>query len=689
MRQNGPVIDLGTSDQHKYTRGGWKSGWTDPLRVHGVTAAKIDGTSADLTVVADAPIVEVVVRARAPQSTRMSLAIDGKTLGHGRVGDNWTVIRVGTVRPVPAGRRMISLATRTVGAIVDWVWVRTGRSRTVPDPGPRMQPMRLGKQLRRALKSPPSRSYSFYLHVPRKAALTFDYGADSAAEFEVAARTSSTDRVSLFRKRATPNRWIRARVDLSAFAGRAIRLDLVTSGSAEKAGWGEPELVVPTTRPPLPSPRQRAKNAIMIVMDTTRADAFSAFAPDRAAITPNLDAFSAGAVVFENAYNNENWTIPSTATILSGLYPHTHGAQRAGQSVADEVTLLSEHLRSNGFRTKAIVANAVVSEAFGFKQGWDEWNNTARAGITGAEKVFGEAAAWLTKHGNDGRFFLYIHSMDAHTPYSPDQEYVKRYYSGDYRGWVGDAFDKVEQRAVRKGWRRTSQDDHAWIRALYYGEITYQDEHMGRLLAHVQEMGLLDDTLVIVTNDHGEELYDHQSTGHGYTLYEELLRAPLVVAYSPLFPAGMRVPEVVEHVDLAPTVTDALGVRPLPDADGLSLLSAIHGVGVQRPYSAVADHRDEKRVIRIGRWKLTLDDDGSWLSLYDLVDDPGEQHDRKADRLLAGRLCEIYLGEALSSPRKSTRLSASAARLTFTPGQSELDPKTRRELEALGYIEGQ
>src|SRR5690606_13780827 len=134
-------------------------------------------------------------------------------------------------------------------------------------------------------------------------------------------------------------------------------------------------------------------------------------------------------------------------------------------------------------------------------------------------------------------------------------------------GPLGPSFDGVEQAEVNDGKRKLSEDDHAWIRALYRGEITYHDEQLGRLMDYLRERGLLDETLVVYTNDHGEEFGEHGQLGHGWSLYESLLRAPLVMHYPPLFPAR-TVQEVVEHVDVAATALDALGVEPLPDGEG-------------------------------------------------------------------------------------------------------------------------
>jgi arylsulfatase A-like enzyme len=357
--------------------------------------------------------------------------------------------------------------------------------------------------------------------------------------------------------------------------------------------------------------------------------------------------------------------------------------------VPEEVWFLSEHLDKHGFQTAAISANTVIKGNYGFEQGWDFFKCVARSERVDGEYVFADAIEWLEKNAKAGRFLLYLQTMECHSPYAVDRKYSALYHPEPYEGRLGPTFESVELVRVSKEKMKIEEADFDWIRALYYGEATYHDEHMGRLLDALDRLGLLDDTMVVITNDHGEELYEHQGMGHTWTSYEELLRAPLVVYFPPLFPPGKRFEEVVEQVDMAPTIVDALGLPPMPDVDGESLLPLTTGQGdVLRPYYAVADFRTEVRIIRVGRWKLEVDHRSGWESLYDLVADPGETEDRKEDRVLAGRFAEVYLGEALAAPRKAERLLTVSQRRELKESNVKLDPETRKALKANGYIDG-
>jgi arylsulfatase A-like enzyme len=544
--------------------------------------------------------------------------------------------------------------------------------------------MTFGERPHRALIAPTPRSYSFYMHVPDGGSLTFAYGAAAAVEFRVAVHTDGDDERVLFRETATPDAWRDASVDLSEVAGRAVRLDLITSGPDARAGWGLPAVRTTTPAPERRRIASRPKHVVLVVYDTTRADTFAAHDSDTRVKTPHYDALAERATAFTRAYNNEAWTRPSTATIVTGLYPDTHRAVYARDVLSDDIEFLSEHLKEHGFATAAVLGNSVLGDKFGFNQGFDYYVNDGRTDDS-ADNIFGKSIAWIEQH-HEQPLFLWIQSHDSHTPFEVDRKYSEPYYPGDYRGFIGSSFSKGNQVDLDKGRRKASDDDLAWARALYDGEATYQDEGFGKLIAKLDELGILDDTLILVTNDHGEEFGEHGGWGHGWTQHEEMLRAPLLVHYPPVFPQGASIDDIVEHVDIAPTIVALLGLPPMSNADGLSFAPLVTGRPIDRPRTVLAGLRDSQRTIVVGRWKLIVDSKGRRNSLYDLTADPGEAKNRAADAPIAGRLCEVYLGEALAVPRKPDRLADLAARRRFQTAPAKLDRATKRELESLGYL---
>ncbi len=557
---------------------------------------------------------------------------------------------------------------------MDWVWLKTG-ARPRPDPV-KVATIVFGAP-RRALKADPPRTLSYYLQVPPKAALVFDYAGAKGTGFAVRAAVDGGPTRALFSAEAAAPKWKEARVDLSGLAGKLVRLDLVTTGHAGRAGWGEPDLVQAGPPPESPPVRrdQRAKNLLYIMIDTARQDVFTPFNKKTHVAAPAFARLATESTIFTNAYCNSNWTKPSVATIWSGLYPSTHNTKTKSVVLPRAVPVYSEHLRKHGFATAAFIANGYTSGKFGFKRGWGTYRNYIRQDLPyKAPHVYGDALDWLKKNKDkDRRFFLYIQAIDPHVPYEPPQKWRAPYYAGKYRGRLGPTVTGYETQDFDKGKVAFSDDDKRYVRALYDGEITYHDHHFGAFLREVAALGLLDETLLVVSNDHGEELLEHGHYGHGHTLHEELIRAPLLIRYPKLFPAGKVVKHTVELVDLLPTELQVLGVPWMKDLEGLSLLGAVRGKPAMQPGYAVAEYLQLQRAIRLGDHKLIQRRAGE-ASLYDLAADPGEQQDLAARRPVARRACEVYLGEALGVPNKAARLNRLPPRRRFDGEAVKMDP---------------
>jgi choline-sulfatase len=693
----GLLIDFGTSDQLKYTVGGWANGWgerkTDP---DGTTYAEARGRSLPVRMflykeMGQAKQVALRLRARGP-ARMVSVLVDGLPSGQARVGAAWTTFSapLPVISPGPLEVTVEYEGPVRGGLDVDWMWLGRSKDGAFPQVAARVAPMTFGDGTRRALVAPTPRSYAFYLEVPPQASLVFDYGGAAGTRFIVRARVDRGIPRVIFQALAEPGRWQEAVVDLAPLAGRAIKLELITQDSVS-AGWGDPEVMVPREKSaPLPAPgsRKPARNVILLVIDTVRADVFKPFNGKSTVRTPSFERLADEATVFTAAYANENWTKPSVATILSGLYPSTHGTKADTDVLSSDARLLSEHLRRKSFATAAFIANGYVSDKFGFKRGWDAYTNYIRENKPSeAEYVFGDALAWIDKR-KDERFFLYLQTIDPHVPYDPPAEFTRMYHNGEYRGRFGRSLDGLEQLDIASRKKPMDETDWRYIRALYDAEVTYHDTHMGRFLDKIDKMGLLDETLFIVTNDHGEELRDHGKLGHGHSLFDELVRAPLVIRYPSLFRGGQRVREPVENVDLFPTILEALGLEPVSDVDGVSLLPMLEGRPPAMPSYAISEFRSAYRSVRVGRWKMIAGQDGT-RRLFDIDVDPGEQNDQSRRAPIAGRMCEQHLAEFLASPAKTSRFrEANVPQRRYKPGFVQQDPELRKQLEALGYFGG-
>jgi choline-sulfatase len=528
--------------------------------------------------------------------------------------------------------------------------------------------------------------------VPQRSSLIFDYGGDPGMRFEVRAAMEGSPVKTLFSATSKKKQWTEAKVDLSRLGGKLVRLDLATEGKGRIAGWGEPDLVRSGAEPTLPaiSAANRPKNLIYILIDTSRQDVYRPFNPDTRVQAPVMEALARESTLFANAYANSNWTNPSVATVLTGVYPFTHQVKQQDSVVPERLAFVSEHLQKHGFTTAAFIANGYTSDKFGFKRGWDHYRNYIREEKPSeAEHVYADTIQWVSEHvarKNSGRFFLYIQTIDPHVPYDVQQKYRELYYEGSYTGKLGTFISGEEVHDMTTGKLKVSEDDKRWTHAVYDGEVTYHDEQMGVFLQKLRELKVLDETLLIITNDHGEEMFEHGHVGHGHSLYEELVRAPLLMRYPKLLDAGKVKRDVVELVDMVPTELELLGVPPMAKTEGVSLLGALFGKPAMSEGYAISEFQSHMRSVRLGRYKLIQRTSINGNTLYDVITDRGEKTDLTDSHPLARRACEVYLGEGLHLQQKSMRLSRMTRPAALSAGKAKIDPELRRQLQALGYL---
>jgi arylsulfatase A-like enzyme len=279
-------------------------------------------------------------------------------------------------------------------------------------------------------------------------------------------------------------------------------------------------------------------NVLLISVDTLRHDRLG-YAGYGRGTSPRIDELARDGVVFERSYSQSGWTLPSMATVHTGLYPHQHGATRFDRAMRTDVPTLATMLLSLGYDTRAYVSHILVSERYEFDHGFERFDTSAFDPANPGGIATGERLTDLVL-GDIGEiqepYFLWIHYFDPHSPYLPHADF-------DF----GDA--------------RTDR---------YDGEIAYTDRHVGRLLDALGERGLLENTAVVFTSDHGEEFGEHGGDRH-FSLHEEVLRTPLVIRAPGVPPR--TVTEPVEQIDLLPTLLSLLGLDVDPDYPGRDILA--------------------------------------------------------------------------------------------------------------------
>jgi arylsulfatase A-like enzyme len=409
-------------------------------------------------------------------------------------------------------------------------------------------------------------------------------------------------------------------------------------------------------------------NVLVISVDTLRADHLACYGYARPT-SPRMDALAAEGVLFEQAYSPTSWTLPGHASMLSGLSPYRHGALESTRRIRDDVPLLAERLRQRGYRTAAIVNAPFVQARYGFARGFERFVEAfdvrdAEGYQPRVEELLGQLPG--------PPFFVFVHYMAVHSPYTPPPRF-NRFVSagGPAPGVDGRRLVELNRRLAEGSVTLAPRDvDH--LRSLYDGEILAVDEALGRTVDIVRRLGGTN-TLVVLTSDHGEEFLEHGALTHGSTLYDEVLRVPLIVA-GPGVSEGHRVSAMVSLMDIVPTLLERAGGPADATLDGRSLAGFLRGAGQASAADVIAlqtsahDGSVRLRGLRSRSHKLVADDATGRQDVYDLGADPGER------RPAGGSPEAARLARLLSGLRP---LAASPV--------SEPAPAEREALRALGY----
>jgi arylsulfatase A-like enzyme len=546
------------------------------------------------------------------------------------------------------------------------------------------------------ITAPPAR-LRFPIEVPPGGVLRFAVGVQgdgrrdterSAVRFIVAVDgrelwTTSVNPAASRRDR----RWFDERIDLGAYAGKTVELSLATAVEepgrtlAGIPGWGTVRLVRETALARQPA-RSDAPNVLVLLVDTLRADHVGCYGASPSP-SPNLDALASTGLVFTQAIAQASWTLPSVASIFTGLHPRSHGAtgkevdgnvDAAWGFLADGVVTWAEQASHSGITTVGVSANPLVSRGTNLAQGFETfielpWDPKEKRWGTAAE-VNAAFLDWLAP--NRGRRFVgYLHYMEPHDPYTPPQEYRPPPPAGIRSdlaaGWVLDV-----SKEMNAGRAAPLPSEHiAYLRALYDGEIRSWDAELPSLLDALGGLGVRESTVVIVTADHGEEFQEHGLLLHRSHLYDELLRVPLVMA-GPGIPAGRR-HEQVQGIDVFPTLASLLGFAPSPALAGHSVLGSIPAAPVVSETNGLAaDHTQADLVaIRTPTSKIIQVPALSTAELYDLAQDPGERAPLTA--------------QTGNGPSLMAAFDDVARRAPPPPARAGRDPAFQQKLRALGY----
>jgi arylsulfatase A-like enzyme len=476
-------------------------------------------------------------------------------------------------------------------------------------------------------------------------------------------------------------------------------------------------------------------NVLLISLDTLRADHLSAYGYERET-SPHIDALAAAGVLFEEAVSTTSWTLPAHLSLFTGLSVSGHGIcdERLWQpdvSGSAELPLrgtqLAELLRGAGYATAGFYTWKYLEPRFGLGAGFDvyerlglsvfshpEWSkrfeelrkagksDEIRAWMAESPELFDEqrptareavdrALAWLDQRPAERPFFLFVHLFDIHDDYVPPAPFDARFTDPGYQGPINGRNVTSPDSPVHAGMEAR---DLAQLIALYDGEIAWVDSQVGRILERLEELGLREDTLVVLTSDHGEEFFEHGGKTHRAQLYKESVHVPLILSWPGSLPAGRRVDGPAGIVDVLPTVTALCGVRTPENLSGRDLAAVARGEVANAPQ----DYVTELVVFPPGA-ASPLREVGLWGPERHMLFHFGDQGERRAewfDRAAdpaergAGRPVAAESAEALEFAqrleRARTRLwserraAPQRAEAVLPLGEEELS-----ELEKMGY----
>jgi len=430
-------------------------------------------------------------------------------------------------------------------------------------------------------------------------------------------------------------------------------------------------------------------NLVLVSIDSLRSDHLDAYGYHRST-APTISELAAKGVLFRNNSSASSWTLPAHMSMLTGRSLLGHGVTFDDRSLTADVPTLAESLKGAGYRTGAVVSAPYVEARYGFDRGFDDYDDRTISFATNGESyktvtaplLQKTAASWLARNaGGDEPFFLFLHYWDVHYDYAPGAPYDTMFdpsYDGDI-----DGRDFYFNPGVHPD--MASRDlDH--LLALYDGEIRLVDDHLAKLRSTLAELGVAQNTIIVITSDHGDEFFEHGGKGHHKTLFDEVTRVPLVLYVPGVAPTRPVVKMETSIVDIMPTLLSLLGVTPSASMDGENLSGiAFHGEK-ERDRSTLAElyrlgSRNYQSSLRSSGRKVTQLYENGDVYAYDIARDPAEQQRLDSS---TGFVPDVLRQMADTMNRLWPVYSG---RLDGETGKLEMDDATRSRLEALGYMD--
>jgi arylsulfatase A-like enzyme len=441
--------------------------------------------------------------------------------------------------------------------------------------------------------------------------------------------------------------------------------------------------------------REEQPNLIVLLVDALRTDHLGVYGyPGR--ISPHLDELAAESIVFDNCFAQAPWTPPSMGTLFTSLHPEVHGLHRFKDQqfldpesgrlrtsvLPDEAVTLAESLRDAGYRTAAFIANPWLGKDWGLGQGFEHYDDSRADKRTPAPALTQAAQKWLEGHPQPEPFFMFLHFMDVHEPYaSPEADFrvLWERLASETTRRLHVAELPPDHMELRPPWADDAMRRRlAYWKARYAAGVRQFDRRIAGFLDDLRRSGVLDRSYLVVTSDHGEELFDHRGWGHGKNLHDHQLRVPLMIRRPEGEGGGKRIDRHVRLIDLMPSFLALAGAPVPPGLQGTDISPLLRGAALDGPAEVFATgvmHKPDMFTLRTERYKLVVD--GGERTLFDLAADPGETTDLSDER--AAVTAELH-------DRLSSHLERSSAATKLPARTADMPEELRERLRALGYL---
>lgn len=561
---------------------------------------------------------------------KLSVRLNGKSLKNINLAPGWQTVAASVpTKLLQKGENELGLAVAHKGALFHSIEIVPGE--ITPDPAEVWPP-----QTPAVSDDHPGLGIfarmTMLLEVPRDGHLVVTTGATTAGQARISVRPDGQAATVILDEPQTPGQWKPHTISLAAFAGQLVELEL-----AGNVRWGEPRILLPAV-PSRPRP-QPVRNAILMIGDALRADELVLNAPDSRVRTPRITdaATKGGGVVFTNMLAASPSSPPSHAAVQSGTVPRTSGIGGDTSKLAPNTPMISALLGKAKIATGYYGDNGFAMNRLKAASNWTAYHLPSQEGKGGGcptliKQMLGFADE-QTKAGK--RWFLSSVAFEPHTAYLYHPGITENYYKGEFDPAIGKSPDGVILTAIVRGQMSMTPARWAQLRGLYDGEVEFMDGCFGTLVDGLKERKQADETAIVLTGDHGEGFFEHGCLGHAFGHWREVTHVPLVLYVPGLSDKLAKIDTVVSHVDIAPTISDLLGVSPDERMQGQSLLPMILRQGPWVP-RVMPSEFGRSYSLRAARLHYIVDYGGKEM-LYDTGSDPQEKTELKDTRPMALR----------------------------------------------------